>query len=335
MCRIGKDFKDPTALNQYISNHTVLIEHPHEMPWVAYLPSEYALIKKIAAQGVALEDWDVTINYGIKTGYNPAFIIDGKKRAELISEDPKSAEVIRPILRGEDVKAFVPAFADLWLVFIPWHFPLQDDPKVKGSSVEAEKAFSKQYKAVYKYLLSHKEKLSARNQAETGIRYEWYALQRWASNYYKDFDKPKIIYPNMTAFLPFVYDENDGYMCNDKAFILTGEHLKYLTGVLNSSLWKFAFKDRFPELLGNAKEVRKVFFEKVPVMKPTGNYEPLISALTDKIIAHKKANKKIDTELQTLDVVVYRMYNLTHAEVLVIDPAFGLSEEEYNRFKVG
>ena len=65
--------------------------------------------------GVPLKDWNINIYRGILTGYNEAFIINGKKRDELINQDPKSAEIIRPILRGRDIKRFVNDYADLWL----------------------------------------------------------------------------------------------------------------------------------------------------------------------------------------------------------------------------
>ncbi|HLK96838.1 MAG TPA: TaqI-like C-terminal specificity domain-containing protein [Hymenobacter sp.] len=135
---------------------------------------------------------------------------------------------MRPLLRGRDVDPYLINFADQWLIFVPWHFPLHNDPSISGNSTIAEAAFATQYPAVYKHLLSFKSQLSARNASETGIRYEWYALQRFGSNYYQDFEKPKIIYPNMTSVLPFVYDKGAFYT-NQKCFIITGERLGYLS----------------------------------------------------------------------------------------------------------
>lgn len=140
--------------------------------------------RKIESLGVPLKDWDLQINYGIKTGYNEAFIISGSKKDELIAEDPKSAEIIRPILRGRDIKRYGYEFADLWLLWVPWHFPLQFDETIQGASEKAETLFKNQYPAIYNHLLQYKEALSKRNQAETGIRYEWYALQRWGAKYW-------------------------------------------------------------------------------------------------------------------------------------------------------
>ncbi|MDR1022811.1 MAG: class I SAM-dependent DNA methyltransferase, partial [Prevotellaceae bacterium] len=72
--------------------------------WVVLSPIEQRIKAKIEAVGTPLKDWDININYGIKTGFNEAFIISGEKRKELIEQDPKSEEIIRPLLRGRDIK---------------------------------------------------------------------------------------------------------------------------------------------------------------------------------------------------------------------------------------
>ena len=226
---------------------------------------EQRIKAKIEAIGTPLKDWDISINYGIKTGFNDAFIIDGKKRAELIAQDPKSEEIIRPILRGRDIKKYGYEFADLYLLFIPWHFPFHlVKPEIKGASQEAEEAFKNQYPAIYNHLLQYKTKLSNRNNSETGIRYEWYALQRWGANYWEDFNKQKIMYPNMTKFMPFLLD-NNGFFINDKGFIITGNNLSYLIAFFNSNIFKICYRDNFPELQGGTRELRKIFFEKVKI----------------------------------------------------------------------
>lgn len=146
-------------------------------------PIEQSIKRKIEAIGVPLKDWNISINYGIKTGCNEAFIIDGETKDALIAQDPKSAEIIRPILRGRDIKRYSYDFADKWLIFVPWHFPLHKDTNITGASKKAEAEFEKQYPAIYNRLLSYKPILEKRNKAETGIRYEWYALQRCAATY--------------------------------------------------------------------------------------------------------------------------------------------------------
>ncbi|MGN6196287.1 MAG: TaqI-like C-terminal specificity domain-containing protein, partial [Ginsengibacter sp.] len=156
---------------------------------------------------------------------------------------------------------------------------------------------------VYKHLQFYKKKLSSRNKAETGIRYEWYVLQRWAANYYKDFLKPKIIYPNMTKFLPFVYDKHQ-FFTNQKCFIITGNSLAYLTAFFNSKIFRFAYKEFFPELLGDTRELSKVFFEMVAVKEVDEEtniqFEKLINDVIDlksKGLPSTIIEKKIQNEL--------------------------------------
>ena len=82
----------------------------------------------------------------------------------------------------------------------------------------------------------------------------------------EDFFKPKIIYPNMTKYMPFCFDDN-GYLTNQKCFIITGEYTAYLTAFLNSSIFKYCFRDSFPELQGGTRELSKIFFDSIPVLK--------------------------------------------------------------------
>ena len=157
--------------------------------WVILSPIEQSIKRKIEAVGTPLKDWDINIYRGVLTGYNDAFIINTEKRDEILSncqtedERTRTAELIRPILRGRDIKRYGYNWANLWLIYIPWHFPLQFDESITGASEKAETAFQEQYPAVYQHMLEYKEPLSKRNKAETGIRYEWYAMQRWGAKY--------------------------------------------------------------------------------------------------------------------------------------------------------
>jgi hypothetical protein len=311
MCRIKDEYDAAVPLDQYVSLNTVAIDNPGDSSWIAYGVEEYDLIKRIESKGIPLKDWDIRINYGLKTGLNEAFIISTETRNRIIADDPNSAEIIKPILRGEDIKAYIPNWADKWIIFIPWHFPLHLDPSIIGASDQAELELAKRYPGIYAHLKSFKKQLSARNRAETGIRYEWYALQRWAANYYEDFLKPKIIYPNMTKYLPFVYDKHQ-FFTNDKAFILTGNSLEYLAAFLNSSLFKFAFKDYFPELLGDTREVRKVFFETVPVLPARQEewFKKMLDSITTNI-ANGLSTKQLEREI---DEKLFDFYELTEAD---------------------
>lgn len=146
------------------------------------------------------------------------------------------------------------------------------------------------YPIIRNHLLPYKEQLLKRrggmNQKTGEIPYEWWQLQvdYYNSGTYQAFRKPKIIYPNMTKYLPFYYDDQDHFFINDKAFIITSDSgsLPYLTAVLNSSLFRCCFRDNFPELLGNTYEVRKIFVDKIPIKKP----DPTTVTLFETLVAH-------------------------------------------------
>lgn len=300
-------------LSVYFKQNASLSNFARSDSWVVLSPIEQRIKEKIERVGVPLKDWDIRINYGIKTGFNEAFIIDGKKRQLLIDQDPKSEEIIRPILRGRDIKRYSYDFPDLWLLFIPWHFPLHKDTSIKGASKEAEKAFEAHYPAIYNHLLKYKTELSNRNKSETGIRYEWYALQRWGANYWEDFFRPKIVYPNMRKYLPFVYDDK-GFLTNQKCFIVTGEKVAFLTAFFNSSLFKYCFRDNFPELLGGTRELSKIFFDKISVLQVTDvvnlEFENLVNEL-QKSINEQKATKSIEIKI---DEMIFNLFSLTDEE---------------------
>ena len=211
-------------------------------------------------------------------------------------------------MRGRDIKRYGYDWAGLWLVYIPWHFPLHKDTSIQGASEKAEQAFKKQYPAIYQHLSQYKKQLSARNKAETGIRYEWYAMQRWGANYSDDFDKPKIMYPNMTKFLPFYFDTK-GFYQNDKSFMITGNHIAFLIAFLNSSLFKYCFIDNFPELQGGTRELRKIFFDKIPVIEVDGETDSKFKALVDGIQQEYTKEKAIE-----IDNIIFEMYKLSDDE---------------------
>ena len=306
--------QDLKNLAAFVKNNTVQCNFPAGDSWVILSPIEQSIKQKIEAVGTPLKDWDIQINYGIKTGFNDAFIITTEKRDEILAacktdeERAKTAEIIRPILRGRDIKRYGYDWAGLWLVYIPWHFPLHKDTSIQGASEKAEQAFKKQYPAIYQHLSQYKKQLSARNKAETGIRYEWYAMQRWGANYSDDFNKPKIVYPNMTKYMPFVYDEKQ-FVTNQKCFIITGRFTAFLTAFFNSSLFKYCFRDSFPELQGGTRELSKIFFDKIPVIKVDEETDSKFKALVDEIQREYTREKAIN-----IDNIIFYMYGLNEEE---------------------
>ena len=265
-----------------------------------------------------MRDWDINIYRGVLTGYNDAFIIDSAKREEILTncqndeERARTSEIIRPILRGRDIKRYSYDWADLWLIYIPWHFPLHEDDSIQGASEKAEEAFKTQYPTIYQHLLAYKEDLSARNKAETGIRYEWYAMQRWGANYSDDFNKPKIMWKRVGSILRFSYDDT-GKLGLDSTCFATGVEIAYLCCVLNSPMGHFLLKDApktgTGDLLISVQAVEPI---KVPELEDSSVFATYLQRYTD---GDAEVEKEINAQ-------IYTLYNLSQEEIEYIENTF-------------
>jgi 23S rRNA G2445 N2-methylase RlmL len=290
--------------------------------WRLEPPTVMRLLEKLRKAGTPLGEYVGGRFYrGITTGYNEAFVIDRATRDSLIAEHPSSEEVLKPLLRGRDVKRWRVQPQDLWLVFIPWHFPLHMDESITGASLKSEAEFKKSYPAIYQHLMQFKKQLSQRNTAETGIRYEWYALQRCAATYWQEFEQPKIIYPNICKRNEFAWDET-GYYANAKTFILPGT-TKYLLGVLNSSVMMWLFTQLLAKLQNDFFEPRGIFMSQLPIPPATAKQRKPIEQLVERILAAKQADANADVVAweAEIDAHVYQLYGLTAEEIKVIEGA--------------
>ncbi len=116
----------------------------------------------------------------------------------------------------------------------------------------------------------------------------------------------------MTKYLPFVYDEK-GYITNQKCFIITGKHVAFLTAFLNSSLFKYCFRDSFPELQGGTREMSKIFFDKIPVCKVSDSQDVLFQEVVEDIQYEYTKQKA-----QRIDSMLFDLYNLSSEERKII-----------------
>jgi adenine-specific DNA-methyltransferase len=285
---------------------SILQDTLNENVW-AFENQEVIRIKhKIEAQGIQLKDWSITINYGIKTGLNDAFVIDTDSKNKLINDDPKSAEIIKPLLRGRDIQKWQADYQNLWLI----------------ATFPSKKYNIEDYHAVKNHLLSFGERLE-QNGAKGSRKKttnKWFETQDNIA-YWQDFEKPKIIYPNMTKFLPFVLDFDNHFYHNDKSFHLVAERIYWLGAFLNSRLFKYCFQDNFPELLGGTRELRKVFFDKIPIKQISSEEEIPFKNLVDKILTAKKQSPMADTSAleSEIDRLVYELYGLSEEEIRIVE----------------
>ena len=331
--RFTKDFDLANqSINDFINENGYYLAALNQNSWVVGEKDIYNIKSIVEEQGIALNEWELTINYGLKTGFNDAFIINNETKENLIKEDPKSAKIIKPVLRGKDISAWYPDFEDLWLI--------NSHNGVKSKGIERINV-QKNYPVVFKWLKKFETELIKRQDKGD----EWTNLRSCA--YIEDFEKPKIIFPNMTKFLPFVYDET-GIYTNQKCFIVTGDKLKYLTCFLNSKLFKYCFSDNFPELQGGTRELSKVFFDKVPVRKITDAEEKPFAKIVDYLVALKKENSKEPSDQfmfiyfeQIANALVYELYfkeefeksGLSVAKYIAELPAFEVNEKPLHQLR--
>ena len=251
---------------------------PHEefgeSEWSIQPRAHLNILKKMK-NGTPLKELPIDIYRGALTGYNDAFYIDKETRERLIKEDPKSTELIKPILRGRDLHA--------WYTSVNDQYQISTFPAL-GIDIE-------EYPAIKNYLLSfgyERLEQSGKPGARKKTSNKWFETQDTIA-YYKEFSKPKIVYCEITAFFPFVYDE-EGLMCNNKAFILTAKedsvNLKFLTAIFNSKLCKLWIWYNCPELLGGTREIRKVYFENFCIPE-CADQQPFID-LADKMLSLNK-----------------------------------------------
>ncbi len=310
-CSIEDNF-DITKLSDYVETHIVNSIFASSGSWSILSDIEKSIKAKIEAVGTPLKDWDVQINYGIKTGCNDAFIVDSVKRNEILNnciteeERQKTAEIIRPILRGRDIKKYGYEFADQYIIatFPSRKYNIDEYQSLKSYflsfGIEKLEQTGKEY-------IINGEIVKARKKTNN----KWFETQDSIS-YWDEFSKPKIIYPNMTKFLPFVYDRS-GVMTNQKCFIITGTHLEYLTAFFNSSLFKFCFADRFPELQGKTRELSKIFMDEISILKINDTDECIINKLVQDIQMEYSVNKA-----KRIDKFIFDLYHLSIEEQMYI-----------------
>ncbi|MGL2865419.1 DUF7149 domain-containing protein [Helicobacter pylori] len=278
---------------------------------------------KIESIGTPLKDWDIQINYGIKTGANEAFIIPTEKRDEILNacktqEERKRTEaLIKPILRGKDIKRYSYEWAHLWV--INTHNGYTSALKSKIPPIDIAK-----YPAIKAHLDSHWDAIVTRcDQGDTP-----YHLRNCA--YLEDFEKEKIVYGEIVQEPRFYLDNGEcelGYFYAEAtSFILTGEHLRYLLGMLHSKLITFAFKTFYAGggLGESGYRYKKAFIERLPIPKITEKNQKLARKITDsakQILALKEKDPKANTQRleKEIDALVYRLYNLTDEEIKIIE----------------
>ena len=291
----------PSNLSVYIEQNSCHTTFSSDESWVILSSEENHIRNKINEHGVPLKEWGGEIYRGILTGFNDAFIISTEKKNELIAADPKSAELIRPILRGKDVKRYSYAFADLWLITTHNGIKSKNIPPIHVED----------YPAIHKHLDDYYPQLIKR--ADKGDTP--YNLRNCV--YMNEFFKQKIIWGNLALSAQFAWAE-EGYFINaPSSMIVPGN--KYLLAVLNSKLADWYIRQLGVTRNGGYFEYKPMFIEQLPVPMIDEDAQVPYIHLVDKILEEKRALNDTQFLESEINRLVYALYHLSEEEILYIE----------------
>ncbi|MBW5395560.1 Eco57I restriction-modification methylase domain-containing protein, partial [Brachyspira hampsonii] len=272
--------------------------------WIILNEDEKSILEKIH-RFKALKDWGIKINFGIKTGFNEAFFIDEETKNNLIKEDAKSAELIKPLIRGRNIAKYYSIVKE-YLINIHNGIKEKDIPPIN----------IKDYPAIKRHLDKYYKQLEKRqDKGDTP-----YNLRNCA--YLEDFEEAKIAWGNISSESRFCYLFKD-FFVSAPANILTINSkdeniLKYLLAVMNSKVFNYQFTN-FGITLGHAYEWKKQYVEPLKIPEPDKDTENKLVNLVDDIIRLKKENKDASGLEAEVDKIVYSLYGLTDEEIKIIE----------------
>jgi hypothetical protein len=294
-------------MTDYIKQHSSTIEFISGNSWVILNPIEKRIKEKIECVGILLKEWDISINYGIKTGCNEAFIIDKAKRDEIIAKDKKSAEIIKPILRGRDIKRYGYEFAEQYII----------------ATFPSRKYDIDDYSGIRDHLLRYgKQKLeqSGKPGARKKTTHKWFETQDPIA-YWNDFSKQKIMWAetmrihksDINNFPRFGFTK-EGIFTDKTCFFATGDYLHYILTYMNSSLGRYLCK-RYVSILDNGGYLmQKIYLEQIPIIRPTNAQIQELETICKEIII--KQNAKYEFEINK---IIYSLYGFSQDEINYIE----------------
>ena len=271
--------------------------------WRLASPPVLNLLEKLHKVGKPLSEYVKGRFYrGITTGLNEAFVVDRATRDKLIAEHPSSTEVLKPFLRGRDVKRWQIEKSDLYLCYVGWGLPIE------------------KYPAIYAHLKKFEERLKARPEVKQG-RVPWYALSRYASDYWQEFEKFKIVYPDIAASPQFAYDKRGTYGGNTMYIVPTKE--MWLLALLNSKAVFWFYTKTSTQIRGGFVRFIAQYVSQIPIPTIKPAQKVLIGEIVNQILAAKRTDPDADvSELENeIDQIVYLLYGLAPEEIDIVEEA--------------
>jgi type I restriction-modification system DNA methylase subunit len=321
-----KDLKF-TNLLEYVSlnSYTVNKISLDDKGWSLSDEKTQNLLSKLKSKGISLKKYtNGKVYRGLITGLNEAFVINEDVKNDLIEKDKRSAELIKPFLIGREVKRYLVPKSDSHLIFMPRGWTRE---KSNGAP-DAWAWFKENYPTIASYLVQFADK--AEQRYDKGEY--WWELR--ACDYYDEFEKVKIVYPNICKRPEFTLELTKSYT-NQKCFIIPADD-KYLLGILNSSSCYFLFRKILPKLRGDFYEPSYIYFKDFPI-RPINFSDSTDKAMHDKVVSlvermlelHKRSprtpqeqemvKREIDSTDRKIDNLVYELYGLSEEEIKIVE----------------
>ncbi|GKS56550.1 hypothetical protein YTPLAS18_00770 [Nitrospira sp.] len=305
----------------------VIFERGQEIPqselkpegWQFKIPGVYALRHKIKLAGVPLGTFvHERIYNGIKSGHKDAFTLSNEQRHRFAESEPESRALIKPLLKGRDIRRWRIEPTSRWLLYVSWHFPYKPEDAIDSSSTAAEKAFRKQFPKVFAHLATFREELLKRDQSEIGIRYEWFCLSRPRPESAPYFKSPKIVFPDIAVEPSFAWD-NLGHAVENTAYFIPAQ--KWLLGVLNSKVAFWFLCQISNTIRGGFVRFIRQYVEQIPIPDASPEKQQAVECLVDRILAAKQEGVEADVSAleQEIDQMVYALYGLTREEIQIVE----------------
>jgi adenine-specific DNA-methyltransferase len=307
------------------NNIQVNVEELSPEGWTLSDTKVQALLNKIKSKGIPLDKYvEGKIFYGIKTGYNDAFVIDKETKERLIEEDPKSADVIKPFLAGRDIKRYQTPVAEKFLILFPKGFTIKrnlpstdpyyivSEPPPRYGNMPYDDAWEYiylNYPAIAMHLKPYREKAIKR----TDMGDYWWELR--ACDYYDEFEKSKVMLPDISLRCEALLDSSGGNYAVNTAYIIPGLTKSDL-GILNSRMILYFYTNLTQTIRGGYLRFIRQYLAQIPIVKTN-----ILDDLVSKVIDLKRKSPSVDTtELEDqIDQLVYKLYELTEEEIKIIE----------------
>jgi len=344
--RFDKTFNlENESISEYFENNKIQLNNLTKDSWYLKSEKENALKLHLEKVGKPLKDWNVKINRGITTGFNEAFVIDNETKQQLIKEDKKNSEIIKPLLRGRDIGKYSLNCNNLWLIntyngFIlnildeekdiikhsNKNFTITDENGFQYKAFRIEDARGKQfrinrvivekdYPTIYNYLKKFETQLINRDDKGN----HWTNLRNCAYN--EQFAEKKLVFTKASQDKSFAFDDQCNLLLNTSYFI-TGDNLKYLLGILNSKLTTYAFLN-FYQSGGIEGEITVQAINEIPIPEITETNKSHVLGIeinVDKILKLKQENSENDISelMQNIEELIYQLYELKDEHIALL-----------------